>query len=128
MKLVIAAMVTAGALLGSAVLPVSGADAQTANAARGKVVFQQRCAVCHSVATNGRGVGPNLVGVVGRKAAATTFNYSPALKKSALVWDAATLDRYIATPTKTVPGTRMVIGTPVAADRAAIIAYLNGVR
>ena len=127
MKVVMATMV-ASAALGAAALPMSSAAQQPANAARGKTLFQQRCAACHSVAPNGRSVGPNLVGVVGRKAAAAQFNYSPAMKKSGLVWDSATLDKYLATPTKTVPGTRMVIGTPAAPDRAAIIAYLNGVR
>lgn len=92
---------------------------------RGEALFKQRCAACHSVAPNGRSVGPSLFGVVGRKAASANFNYSPALKKSGLSWDATTLDRYIAAPTKTVPGTRMIISVPNASDRKAILSFLE---
>lgn len=113
-----------GLMLGSAV----AAQAQVGNASRGKVLFQQRCGICHSVGPKASGVGPNLAGVVGRKSAATTFNYSPAMKKAGLVWNIATLDAYLAAPMETVPGARMAISTPVAADRKDIIAYLATTR
>jgi cytochrome c len=72
------------------------------------------------------GIGPNLHGVVGRAAASVPgFNYSPALKASKLRWDEATLDAYLAAPSKKVPGSRMPIATPDPAKRAAIIAYLK---
>lgn len=107
-------------LIGSA----AAAEAQVGDASRGKVLFQQRCGICHSVAPKASGVGPNLAGVVGRKSAATPFNYSPAMKKAGLVWNIATLDSFLAAPMKMVPGARMAIATPVAADRKNIIAYL----
>ncbi|MFN3452768.1 MAG: c-type cytochrome [Sphingorhabdus sp.] len=95
-------------------------------AANGETLFRQRCQVCHSVvAAKPSGVGPNLSGVVGRKAAATTFNYSTAMKQSKITWTQANLDRYLAAPTKTVPGTRMVIAVPDATQRVAIIKYLS---
>jgi cytochrome c len=100
-----------------------------APAANGEALFRQRCQICHSIAAAGSaGMGPNLNAVVGRKAAATAFAYSPALKVSKLVWTAATLDRFLSAPAKMVPGTRMVISLTDPAQRAAVIKYLASVR
>lgn len=91
----------------------------------GATLFRQRCQACHTdVAGQPARVGPNLSGVVGRKAATTTFAYSPALKASGLVWNKANLDRYLAAPAKTVPGTKMVIAVSNKAERDAIVAHL----
>jgi cytochrome c len=71
-------------------------------------------------------MGPNLNKLFGRKAGtAPGFAYSPALKASGIVWDAKTLDAYLAAPTKVVPGTRMVVKVPDPARRAALITYLK---
>ena len=92
----------------------------------GELLFRQRCQSCHSVvAAQPGGVGPNLRGVVGRKAAAAGFNYSAAMKQSKVTWTQANLDRYLKAPTKMVPGSRMVIAVNDAAQRAAIIKYLS---
>ncbi len=108
----------------------SPAPAQSAAAApNGEQLFKQRCQACHQVAAGRPATaGPNLAGVVGRKAASTTFNYSPALKGSKLVWTGANLDRYLTAPTRMVPGTRMVINVANPAQRAAIIQYLSHAR
>lgn len=95
----------------------------------GQQLFRQRCQACHSVEPGKSArVGPNLAGVVGRKAASAQFNYSAALKKSGLTWTRENLDRFLAAPAKTVPGTRMVIGVTDAAQRKALIDYLGGKR
>jgi len=47
------------------------------------------------------------------------------MKQSNITWNQTNLDRYLAAPTKTVPGTRMVIAVSDAAQRAAIIKYLS---
>ncbi|MDF2638739.1 MAG: cytochrome c [Novosphingobium lindaniclasticum] len=85
------------------------------------------CRACHSVDKGGKnGIGPNLNGIVGRNAASMPgFNYSSALKNARLSWDDRSLDTFLAAPAKKVPGTRMPIGTPDPAKRAAIIAYLK---
>ncbi len=100
-------------------------------AARGKIFFQQGCALCHAATLgpgntpiNGR--GPSLVGVAGRRAAAVSgFNYSQALTDSKLVWTPETLDRFLANPAAVVPGTTMPIPVPSAQDRRDLIAYLS---
>lgn len=91
----------------------------------GATLFRQRCGSCHTVTPGGRAtMGPNLSGVVGRKAGATAFNHSPAFKKLNLAWNRANLDRYLSGPTRMVPGTRMVVSVTDAQQRAAIIDYL----
>ena len=99
--------------------------AQTAPRPDGATLFRQRCASCHNLTPGAKAVlAPSLVGVLNRKAASTAFNYSPALKASNLTWNRATLDRYIAAPGRTVPGTRMVISVSDAAQRAAILDFI----
>jgi cytochrome c len=110
------------------------AGAQTAATLQdpGKKAFRE-CAVCHVVGAPGskeaamRLIGPNLYGIVGRPAASVEgFVYSPAMQKSGLVWDEATLDRYLEKPMEVVPGNRMsFVGEKDAEKRAAIIAYLK---
>lgn len=88
-----------------------------------------QCRVCHSSVANGPdGVGPNMVGAYGSKAATRRpkFKYSAALKASKLVWDDATLDRWITDPYAVVKGTTMhFVGIPRKPARANIIAYIK---
>ena len=93
----------------------------------GATIFKQRCQSCHQVGRTST-LGPSLTGVVGRKAASTDFKYSPALQKSGQTWTKASLDKFLAGPTKMVPGTRMVVSLPDPAQRAAVIDYLGTLR
>lgn len=99
------------------------------DAAAGAATFKARCQACHTV-TPGQapGMAPNLYGVVGRKAAGTPFNYSAALKASGLTWDPATLDKFLTSPMKMVPGTRMLIPVTDAKQRADLIAYFGSLK
>jgi cytochrome c len=63
--------------------------------------------------------------VIGRKAASTQFNYSVALKVSGLTWTSSNLDRYLTSPMRMVPGTRMVVAVSDPAQRSALIGYLG---
>jgi cytochrome c len=84
------------------------------------------CSSCHAVQPGRQGVGPSLAGVVGRKAASLPgYAYSDALKASGIVWDAKTLDTWLAGPMKMVPGTKMVIALPDPNGRKAVIEYLQ---
>lgn len=94
--------------------------------ALGERAFQV-CTGCHVAEKGGRSMaGPNLYGVVGRKAATLDdFYYSDALSGSDITWDYASLDRFLANPSGYVEGTSMVAGAVRDAQtRAAIVAYL----
>lgn len=99
------------------------AAAQDASA--GKLVFMQ-CAACHSIDGTTR-TGPTLKGIIGRKAGSVAdFHYSRALKRVAIVWDAATLDAYLSHPQQQIPGNTMPFaGIADAKQRADLVAYLQ---
>jgi hypothetical protein len=63
----------------------------------------------------------------GRKAgSAPGFRYSRAMNGAAVVWDDKSLDAYLASPEKFIPGNVMAFsGLSEATDRANLIAYLN---
>jgi cytochrome c len=96
----------------------------------GADVFK-RCAVCHTDDKGGGdGLGPNLFGVMGRKAASRPgFAYSPALKKSGITWDEATLTKWVAGPARVVPGTKMMFaGLSSKKQQADVVAYLTSLK
>ena len=106
--------------------PVYAQDA-TGHADAGAIVFK-KCMACHQIGEDARnGVGPVLNGVVGRPAGTYPgYNYSPATRKSGLVWDEPTLARYLRSPRALVPGTRMAFaGLTKDREVADIIAYLQ---
>ena len=106
------------------------ASAAPPPAADGARAFQ-RCYACHSVDPKEQDLpGPNLSGVVGRRAGALQgFAYSPAMRAAGargLTWTSETLDRFLADPEAVVPGTEMFIPAMRSpADRAAVIEYLK---
>jgi cytochrome c len=94
----------------------------------GKTVFSQQCGICHSVTKEpgGPALGPNMVGIVGRKAASVAdfTMYSGPLKKYGVTWNAKTLDEFLVNPMLKVPGTTMPMMLPDAKTRADVIAYM----
>jgi cytochrome c len=113
-------VVAAGALLALPTLAL----AQDAEA--GKKVFQ-KYAPCHSVGPGAANkVGPNLSGLVGRKAGTEEgFSYSDAMKNSGITWDEATFKEYITDPKKKVPGNKMLFpGVKDELERDDLFAYL----
>jgi cytochrome c len=97
------------------------------NARTGAALFS-RCAICHSNAKSAPNrTGPNLFGVVGRKAGTSPgFSYSAAMKGAGFVWIPAKLTDYLASPQKVVPGNNMPFaGIDNAQQRADIVAYLG---
>jgi nitrite reductase (NO-forming) len=104
---------------GAALAPTVGASAA------GGQVFR-KCQACHSTEPGRNMLGPALSGIIGRKAASVPgYDYSPAMKQANLVWDAATLDAYLADPQKVVPGNKMPFpGLKTEQDRKDVIAFL----
>ena len=104
---------------------LSPASVQAQSADKGGALFKARCAMCHTTRVGAAaGLAPNLWGVGGRKAGATGFQYTGAMKASNIVWTRKSLDKLLADPGKTVPGTAMAISVPNAKERGAIVAYL----
>lgn len=99
------------------------------DAAAGKVVFEQKCSVCHSLSQgSGAQIGPVLAGVVGKKSGSHPgFAYSPALANGKLTWTPVQLFDFLERPQQAAPGTFMTFpGLPDAKARADIVAYLKG--
>jgi cytochrome c len=108
--------------------PVAYASDAEGDAANGKELFTANgCPACHGVTTEDNSkVGPNLVGVVGRKAGTTPSLLGPSenLKKYGVIWSAETLDEFLADPNAKVPGTAMMGILADPKQRADVIAYL----
>lgn len=87
-----------------------------------------KCAACHNAERGGtNGVGPNLFGAFGAPAASKPdFYYSQVMRDSGLVWDFATLDRFLENPRAVLPGTKMIFaGLKKPEERKAVIAFLK---
>lgn len=99
------------------------------DAENGQTIFTQRCGICHAVNNEPGGpvAGPNMVGLVGRKAASAPgfAMYTQALKSYGVTWNAKTLDEFLISPMTKVPGTIMPMMLPDNKERADVIAYLS---
>jgi cytochrome c len=107
-------------------LMLAGAARADGDAARGEARFQD-CAACHKLEAGANNIGPSLHGIFTRKAAELPdFRYSPALKRSGIVWTPEMLDAFLDNPQALVPGNRMpYAGMADAGNRADLIAYLS---
>ncbi len=109
---------------------VLGLEARAAgDAARGAKVFQA-CLACHSAQPGEHLTGPSLAHIWNRKAGTVEdfLRYSDAMTKSGVVWDDASLDKWLANPQRFLPGTNMTFaGMQEAKDRQDVIAYLQSV-
>lgn len=118
----------AGALLGIMLVASTGvaaADPSRAGDPKVGAVVYERCLACHALAYNR--TGPKHCGLLGRRAGSVAdFTYSDAMKRTGSVWDRQTLDRFLADPLKTVPGTTMgYAGVKDPQERADLIAWLE---
>ncbi len=115
----VAFALAAGALLAAPrdAVPRGGQDA-------GEEIYD-RCLACHALAYDR--TGPRHCGLFGRRAGSVKgFAYSDAMKRSKIVWNEKTLDRFLASPLTAVPGTSMgYAGIADRKERGNLIAYLR---
>ena len=96
---------------------------------RGAQVFRQ-CMACHSVAAGEQMTGPSLAHIWNRKAGSVEgfLRYSDPMKRADVVWNEATLDKWLANPEKFLPGTTMTFpGLKEGQARQDVVAYLKAV-
>lgn len=107
-----------------AALPALAAAAPAGDPARGEAIYA-RCQACHALAYDR--TGPRHCGLFGRRAGSVPgFAYSPAMARSKIVWNEKSLDRFLAAPTRVIPGTAMgYAGIPDPHERADLIAWLR---
>jgi cytochrome c len=106
----------------------AGASRAAGDADKGKAAFTRQCAICHTIEKGDPNrLGPNLSGIVGKKAGSVEgFDYSRPFKAAAKWdWNEDALGSWIMFPGVMVPGTAMAIFQGVAEkDRDDIVAYL----
>jgi cytochrome c len=101
---------------------------QGLDTAAGQQAFNNACRTCHTTKDGDNRQGPNLHGIIGRKAGSLPgYGYSSAMKEAGFVWDVDKLDRFIANPDAVVSGNSMkpFSGLASAGDRAKIVAFLQ---
>ncbi len=108
----------------SAIPAFAGGDA-----ARGKLAYQRSCLGCHGDGKTASSVGPSLAGIIGRRAGTVAGTpYGTNLYASGIIWDEASLLRYLASPSDDVHGTIMPIGVSDPVERDDLLAYLKSLK
>ena len=117
----------AGLAVAAVILAASAAPLSAEDADAGKAQFIKSCGVCHAVEKDAAPrQGPNLLGVVGRKAASVDgFKYSEAMKTADWSWDEKNLDPWIENAAAVKPGVTMNYRQADPDKRALIIGYLK---
>lgn len=120
------ASATAIALGFAAVFCMAAPAYSAGDPAAGQKVFN-KCKTCHEVDQLKNKVGPELVGIFGRKAgSAPDFKYSDAMKNSGITWDEKTLAAYVKDPKGFVPGNKMAFpGLKSDQEVDDLLAYLK---
>lgn len=105
--------------------PAAAKDARPRSDPKNGEAIYARCLACHALAYDR--TGPMHCGLFGRRAGSVKgFAYSDAMKRSAIVWNDKTLDRFLTNPLKAVPGTNMgYAGVENKKERTDLIAYLE---
>lgn len=92
----------------------------------GKRIYRL-CVACHLLTKDGgHRVGPNLHGIIGRKAGSSEgFRFSRVVIESEIVWTPEKIDEWLANPRSFLPGNRMSFsGVRKPEDRRDVIAYI----
>jgi cytochrome c len=87
------------------------------------------CWSCHDITGSAIKVGPPLRGFMGRPAGTSSeYRYSDPLIRSGVVWTAASLNGFLTSPARFIPGNRMTSpGVGGASTRSDLIFFLERV-
>jgi cytochrome c len=98
--------------------------------ASGREVFDYRCRTCHGgTAKADSPIGPSLAGIVGTKAGTQPSGvHSRALIESGIVWDRASLRRFLADPSREIRGNYMPAVIVPPAELESLLDYLESFR
>jgi cytochrome c len=90
-------------------------------------LFAGQCGTCHvAQKTAEPRQGPNLFGVVGRRAGTSPgFSYSAGFARADFSWDEARLDAWLTNPQAVIPGAVMLYHQDDPDIRRTIISYLK---
>ena len=109
---------------GSQPTQASGVPPGEGDPARGRQLFEKRCTGCHTLTQNRE--GPRLQGVYGRTSGTVAdFAYSVALKRAKIVWDEATLEKWLTDPDTLISGNEMDFLVSNPQQRHDLISYLK---
>ena len=96
----------------------------------GRQIFDRRCRTCHG--GTGRAdspIGPNLAGIVGRKAGTRPAGiHSRAMIESEVVWDRESLRRFLSEPRTEIRDSIMPVGVADAGELDRLLDYLESLR
>ena len=94
-------------------------------AATGAQLYGAHCSGCHSLNAEKHGIGPHLVGVLGRRAGTVSgYLFSDALRSLDMVWTPADLERFLADPKQFAPGTSKESLDLTQAEARAIAGFI----
>ena len=97
--------------------------------ASGAQLYAIHCIACHSLATERHGMGPHLVGVVGRRIGESEgWPFSGALRSLDGVWTPERLARFLAAPQQFAPGAEKGPSGLTESEVRAIADYIAGPR
>ena len=87
---------------------------------------ERACTACHVLNQMENSIGPHLVGVIGRPAAAVTdYAYSDAMRQADLRWTRERLREFLLNPQRVVPGTAMPAARVDEDSADAIVNFLS---
>ena len=106
---------------------VDCADTVGVVAATGAQLYDTHCSGCHRLNAEEHGMGPHLVGVVGRRIGSVDdYLFSDALRSLDEVWTPTHLERFLANPKQFVPGTSKSSLHLTQAEARAIVDFIEG--